>query len=434
MKRNLLLLIFLLAQNPLFSQSVLTSWIMNAGEYASYWQNTNGSPTNPTFVFYTSTALANVTQVCYNSNYVWTKSEGMTTNMGQFLNPGAPSAQGYTYRFPRTQTVPSTKTISPKVGSIGLLTNGVPVYGLSNARYYNGSGNNGNGVGTWNVEVYLAEGFVLDATLGAHPQQQGAYHSHAKPYRLYSSTSSTVHSPIVGWAFDGYPIYGPYGYSSPLNASSAVTRMKTGYSLRNITTRTSLPYGVSLTAANYGPAVSTTYPLGTYIEDYEWLASNGGDLDKYNGRYCVTPEFPGGTYAYFVTIDASGTPQFPYYIGVEYYGAPETDDITMGTTITIPSTGTSCFTSTLGTQEETIKADNIYSYPNPSNGVFNLRLPQITGNSEIEVYSMSGQKIFSKSISDNETQIDISDKARNGIFLLKVINNGKQYTVKLMLK
>jgi hypothetical protein len=427
-------MIFLLAQNSVFSQSILSSWIMNAGEYASYWQNTNGSPTNPTFVFYTSTSLANVTQVCYNSSYVWTKSEGMTTNMGQFLNPGAPSAQGYTYRFPRNPTVPTTKTISPKVGSIGLLTNGVPVYGLSNARYYNGSGNNGMGVGTWNAEVYLAEGFVLDATLGAHPQQQGAYHSHAKPYRLYSTTSSSVHSPIIGWAFDGYPIYGPYGYSTPLNASSAITRMKTGYSLRNITTRTSLPYGVSLTSANYGPAVSTTYPLGTYIEDYEWLAANGGDLDKYNGRYCVTPEFPGGTYAYFVTINASGTPQFPYYIGIEYYGAPETDDITMGATITVP-TGTSCFTSALNTNEsEPLKTENVYTYPNPSSGIFNLKLPEITGKSEIEVYSVTGQKIFSKSVTGNETQIDISDKAKNGIFILKVLNEGKQYTAKLMLK
>jgi hypothetical protein len=434
MNRYLFLMIFLLAHNSVFSQSILSSWIMNAGEYASYWQNTNGSPTSPTFVFYTSTSLANVTQVCYNSSYVWTKSEGMTTNMGQFLNPGAPSAQGYTYRFPRNPTVPTTKTISPKVGSIGLLTNGVPVYGLSNARYYNGSGNNGMGVGTWNAEVYLAEGFVLDATLGAHPQQQGAYHSHAKPYRLYSTTSTSVHSPIIGWAFDGYPIYGPYGYTTPLNASSGITRMKTGYSLRNITTRTSLPYGVSLTSANYGPAVSTTYPLGTYIEDYEWLASNGGDLDKYNGRYCVTPEFPGGTYAYFVTINASGTPQFPYYIGIEYYGAPETDDITMGATITVPA-GTSCFTSALNTIEsEPLKTENVYTYPNPSNGIFNLKLPEITGKSEIEVYSVTGQKIFSESVTGNETQIDISDKAKNGIFILKVLNEGKQYTAKLMLK
>ena len=433
MKRMLFILSLLLLQNTTHAQSILSSWTMNAGEYASYWQNTNGSPTSPSFVFYTSTALANVKNVCYNDTYVWTQSEGMTTNMGQFLNPGAPSAQGYTYRFPRTPTVPIIKTISPKTGSIGLLTNGVPVFGLSNAHYYNGSSNNGMGTGTWNVEVYLAEGFVLDATLGAHPQQQGAYHSHAKPYRLYSDFASTVHSPIVGWAFDGYPIYGPYGYSNPLDATSAVTRMKTGYSLRNITTRTSLPYGVSLTTSQYGPAVNTTYPLGTYIEDYNWLATNGGDLDKYNGRFCVTPEFPGGTYAYFVTVNASGTPQFPYYIGIEYYGAPQADDITMGTTISIPTIGTSCFTTTLGV-ENVVKNEVVYSYPNPSNGIFNIVLPNLSGESKIEIYTIQGSKIFEKITNSTETQIDLSNNQKNQLLLLKVTNNGNLYTTKLLFK
>ena len=27
-----------------------------------------------------------------------------------------------------------------------------------------------------------------------------------------------------------------------------------------------------------------------------------GDLDEHNGRYCVTPDFPNGVYAYFATI------------------------------------------------------------------------------------------------------------------------------------
>ena len=432
MKKLLFILGIILFQNSITAQAGLTSWKMNAGEFASYWQNTNGSPTNPSFVFYTSTALANIKKVCYNDTYVWTQSEGMTTEMGQFLNPGAPTAQGYTFRFPRTPTVPTIKTISPKQGSIGLLTNGVPVYGLSNARYYNGTNNNGMGTGTWNVEVYLAEGFVLDATLGAHPQQQGAYHSHAKPYRLYSDTPATQHSPIIGWAFDGYPIYGPYGYSSTMDASSTVVRMKTGYSLRNISTRTTLPYGVALTVSQYGPAVSSTYPLGTYIEDYNWLASNGGDLDKYNGRFCVTPEFPAGTYAYFVTVNASGTPQFPYYIGIEYYGAPESDDLLPNPNITIPTTETTCFTTSLGV-EDVVKNETIYSYPNPSKGVFNLVLPDLSGASKIEIFTSIGSKLFEKATSQDQTEIDLSNVQKNQLLILKVTNNGNHYITKLTL-
>ncbi len=397
--RKVIFLLTLLTSIFANAQAMLTSWTMNAGQYASYWQNSNGSPTSPSFVFHTSTTLADVKQVCYNDTYVWVKSDGMTDNMGQFLNPGAPSAQNYTYRFPRNPTVPNTIITSPLGGSIGLLTDGV---------------------------------FVLDATLGAHPQQQGAYHSHAKPYRLYSTTATTEHSPIVGYAFDGNPVYGPYGYSNPTDATSTVTRMKSGYSLRNTTTRTTLPYGVALTAADYGPAVNSTYPLGTYVEDYEWLVANGGDLDKYNGRFCVTPEYPSGTYAYFVTINAAGTPQFPYYIGTQYYGTPETDDITMGATITIPSTGTACFTSQLGTNEF-IKPQNVATYPNPSYGIFNLILPDLSGNALVEIYTITGQMVFSNTTAANTTQIDLSNKAKPGIFILKVTNAGKEYTTKIML-
>ncbi len=41
---------------------------------------------------------------------------------------------------------------------------------------------------------------------------------------------------------------------------------------------------------------------GTFIQDYEY-AAGAGDLDECNGRECKTPEFPGGTYAYFLTKD-----------------------------------------------------------------------------------------------------------------------------------
>ncbi|MBC7425471.1 MAG: YHYH protein [Bacteroidia bacterium] len=432
MKKIFILLTGILALNAK-AQPIISKWKMNNnGELASYWQNTNGSPNNPTFVFNTSTSLADVTKVCYDTSYVWIKSEGMTVNMGKFLNPGAPSAQNYTFRLPRKPTVPVTKTTSPLVGAIGILINGVPIYGLSNAHYYNGSGNNGMGVGTWNVEVYLSEGFVLDTTLGAHPQQQGAYHTHAKPYRLFSSTASNVHSPLIGFAFDGNPVYGPYGYSVATDNLSTVSRMKTGFTLRNITTRTSLPDGTALTAANYGPAVNSTYPLGTYSEDYEWLLSNGGDLDIYNGRFCVTPEYPSGTYAYFVTINASGTPEYPYIIGPQYYGAPESDNIIKGKVITVPA-GTTCFTSYSTSVLQTENKSQILTYPNPSSGVFNISLPDITGEAEVVIYDATGKVVYDNKTNSGFITVDLRGQSLKGIFILKVIDAGKIYTTKMVM-
>jgi YHYH protein/Secretion system C-terminal sorting domain len=327
------------------AQAVMTKWAFNVnGQKATYYANTNFGSGSPVYVYTTSPDSADILKVCYNSTYTYVSSDGLTINMGQYLNPGYCYAQNYIHRFPRTPTVPSTKTIAPKTGAIGLLNNGIPIYGLGDSKSWNGSTNSNMGSGIWNVEVYKSEGFTLDTAFAAHPQQQSAYHTHASPYRLYKNVASSTHSPLIGFAFDGNPVYGPYGYSTAMDATSAVTRMKTGYSLRSITVRNKLPYNV--TPSQNGPAVNATYPIGTYCEDYEWLSTNGGHLDKYNGRTCVTPEYPSGTYAYFVTISSAGVPQFPYIIGIEYYGAPDTGNFTTAgatsNSVTIPSTGVTC--------------------------------------------------------------------------------------------
>ena len=135
------------------------------------------------------------------------------------------------------------------------------------------------------------EGISFDNCLG-HPAPNGEYHLHVNPTCLYDDTDSTVHSPIIGYAFDGFPIYGAYGFSNT-NGTGATRTMLTSYRKRNITTRTTLPDGTVLPANQYGPAVSTQYPLGAYIEDYEFVPGLG-DLDEYNGRFCVTPEYPSG--------------------------------------------------------------------------------------------------------------------------------------------
>lgn len=127
---------------------------------------------------------------------------------------------------------------------------------------------------------------------------------------LYQESLTPNHSPIIGFAYDGNPIYGPYGYSNPLDASSQVTRLNSGYQLK--------------TSRLNGPSV-INYPLGTFIDDYEWIPSINSEkteLDVNNGRFCVTPDYPKGTYAYFTTIDSNGNPAFPYILGNNFYSLP----------------------------------------------------------------------------------------------------------------
>ncbi|HEY3841350.1 MAG TPA: YHYH protein [Bryobacteraceae bacterium] len=204
-----------------------------------------------------------------------------------------------------------------------------------------------SGDGIWRRNAYYGELITFDACVG-HQPGNGMYHYHANPLCLRGQLNDNVvaartsrngvtyselqsgwhHSPILGWALDGYPVYGPYGYSNPMDTSSPIKRIRSGFQLRKITQRISLPAwslpnhaGISqnLNASQYGPDVSITFPLGRYVEDYDW-ASSAGDLDQYNGRFTVTPEFPNGTYAYYVTIDDTGTPAFPFIIAGQYYG------------------------------------------------------------------------------------------------------------------
>jgi hypothetical protein len=126
----------------------------------------------------------------------------------------------------------------------------------------------------------------------------------------FQQTNTITHSPILGYAYDGNPIYGPYGYSDPTNSESSITRLSSGYLLKG--------------SRIDGPSTSE-YPLGSLIDDYEWVPSiNSGktELDQNNGRFCVTPDYPNGIYAYFVTINSSNTPVFPYILGENFYSLP----------------------------------------------------------------------------------------------------------------
>jgi len=119
--------------------------------------------------------------------------------------------------------------------------------------------------------------------------------------------AAPIHSPIIGWAYDGNPIYGPFGYQDPEDILSVSKRLVSGYT-KNLTNVENRPSGSFIGDA------------GFFVEDYKF--TNSGDLDEYNGRYCVTPEFPNGVYAYFSTsvedLEGNEVGSFPYFIGDRY--------------------------------------------------------------------------------------------------------------------
>jgi len=362
------------------------SWFTTyAGKYARIYTS-DVNKTNGTAVTTWSTGgttqanpvYCGVQEIYSSSNYVYIRSSGLGSHvMGPwYLNtnhtiafPNYPTNEHVLYKIPRNPTNPPTKTAN-NGGAIGYFVDGVAMFNSWDAYTYNStSGTEAqNTNGYWNRDAYVNAGASFDQN-NAH-QAGGQHHYHVNPPALryllgdhvdfnltnkaYTESTSmpTKHSPILGWVADGYPIYGPYGYSVTNDASSGVRRMISGYVLRNgqygsqnlanaAVNRADLPqwavrlYGLLSSNSAAGPAVSTTYPLGRYMEDYDWLGDlgvgrgpNTYDLDEYNGRWCVTPEFPGGTYAYFVCISSNGTPVFPYNIGRGYYGSPTAGNVT----------------------------------------------------------------------------------------------------------
>ena len=111
----------------------------------------------------------------------------------------------------------------------------------------------------------------------------------------------TNHSSIIGWAYDGNPIYGPFGYSDPNSINSPLKLISSSYK-KNIDNVVNRPSG---------------FKAGYFINDFVYDGS--GDLDIHNGRFCKTPEFPNGVYAYFATaeVDINGklVGAYPYVVG-----------------------------------------------------------------------------------------------------------------------
>ncbi len=356
---------WLTAYSGKYARVYLTDADRLSGNAVSTWSRGSISQTLP--------AYCGVYEASSSATWSYVRTTGLGSHtMGPWYGDVAhstlfmnvPKSSATLYRIPRTPSVAATKTLTG-LGPIGVFVDGVIMFDSRDAfAYVNSTGLEANpGDGIWNRDAYVNESVTFDPAL-AHQPGSGQYHYHAnaialrallgdhvnfnpatKTYAEATNTPATTHSPILGWVRDGYPVYGPYGYAVSNNAASGVRRMISGFTPRNInltsvSNRTTLPAwagraqnrSTTLAANQYGPVVSVnamanlSRPFGRYLEDNDFLGDLGFtqgahfDLDEFNGRWCVTPEFPGGTYAYFTAITSNGAPAFPYNIGRQFYG------------------------------------------------------------------------------------------------------------------
>ncbi len=452
------------------AQPILTSWFTknstvlarvietNAAPPATTWPSGSVVNNNTGGAAQTLPAYSDVQRIRCTATDVYLNANGLASyTMGPwYVNSGGlfgffPLARDYQVRITRSPAIAMTKTRHPG-GMIGMMVNGVAIYDLGDAFSFHQTANDpsvtgtdqmgANGDGWWSRDALAVEVVTFDPGFAHQPGNNGQYHYHAEPkalrYQLGDNVTATYdpvkklytytetdpggtvtplhHSPLLGWCYDGYPIYGPYGYSDAMNAASAMTRMRTGFVLRNgangtqdlrVTGRITLAkwaaatfgvanpgntnpvplaatqYGPDTTYQTMGPGGTTTYTPGRYAGDYDYLGDLGQtqgatfDLDQYNGRNCVTPEFPGGTYAYFVTIDASGNTAFPHMLGKQYYGTSNGGNAT-----TVPAGASELFNGGPNLQE-------VMGMPsaNPRNGNITLRWSSVEGGAYLLEFS-----------------------------------------------
>ena len=200
-------------------------------------------------------------------------------NVGSFPN-GSVTAQNNVYAVDATPTKGSTKYITLGT-SFGVAVNGVTFDPLA-VEFYERGGQD------WNyVALNGAIRLGLDTQTG-HIQGGGEYHYHGIAQSLLSSLgySSSSHSPLIGYAADGFPIYALSGQGGQSMTSSY--RLKSG----------ARPGGSNAPGGTYD---------GTFHADYVYV-SGAGNLDECNGAMTVSAEYPSGTYAYFLSEDYPVTP------------------------------------------------------------------------------------------------------------------------------
>jgi hypothetical protein len=236
--------------------------------------------------------------------------------------------------------------------------------------------------------------------------------------------NSTQHSPLLGFAYDGFPIYGAYAYANT-NGTGAISRMKSSYQLRTNTTRTNGP------AINQVVGTQTLFN-GYFREDYEYVAHPGDAtyLDANNGRICNTPEYPislypNGIYCYFTTVDANHNSAYPYVVGPNFYGNVVT------TTVTSLPAGTTTY---LANDSFNFNDDKIIIAPNPAKDFIAIQLQMAENNLKVELIDELGKVVKTSEILQGSTlSIIETETVYNGLYFLRISSDKESKTFKVII-
>lgn len=271
------------------TNAIFTSTDANCAAYVNAYKS-NVLDVNNSTVFVGDLQIQVVANKCvFNTNAI----PNHDFNDGSQAFPNDVSEQNNIFEITTTPSFANNVTeLSLQVDN-AILLNGVKVDILAAGCFGVGNGKVGcNDMSQpWRYDpMSPLAGFNVDSH-NAHAQPDGTYHYHGTPNAFYHAHNTGSPSPVIGFAADGFPIFGPY-----FDNNGTVRKALPSYQLRNGSrpTDSSSPGGV--------------YD-GTFRDDYEYVA-NSGDLDECNG---MTID---GVYGYFISDS------YPYVLAC-FKGTPD---------------------------------------------------------------------------------------------------------------
>ena len=435
----------LMSFTSMFAQTnpAITSWLQNTTTTGSYYMSGNSTTIS-------NNILVNCQMVEYSTNNVFIHTKGIPSYpTGPFLdgNPSQAEDQDAIFKFPLNPTQNSGTPTATTMGNIGVFINGVALFDYRDGVAWNPATNSlcggpGNppcpgGPGAtmgWNRDAILAEMSGFDCSKG-HPAM-GNYHHHQNPSafdldlnvvsticNLYDADGlyaidSTQHSPLIGFAYDGFPIYGAYGYVNT-DGTGGIVRIKSSYQLKTTRGTGNVPS-------------ETSWPLGTFREDYEYVnhSSQSDYLDEHNGRFCVTPEYPNGIYCYFTTVDSNWNSAYPYAVGPTFYG------VYQDRKVNLVDENTTVYDATLSTVESDLENKNIKIFPNPTSDFIAIQIGGLNNQGLcIKLFDIQGKLLRESKINKGQTisYFDIQT-VYSGTYIIELSANGFSTSRKIIIE
>jgi arylsulfatase A-like enzyme len=280
-------------ESPLdITNAIFTSVSANCQDYVeSYTSTVQDLRSNEVFMGDLSITVINGKCV-FNTNAI--PNHDFNDGFADFAN--AVSAQDDMFEVTTTPSFTEQATPLSLTVNNAILLNGVKVDLLAGGCYNVGNGKTGcNGDDTpWRYNpIAPNSGYRVD-NHNAHAQPDGTYHYHGSPYAMFADDNA-VASPVIGFAADGFPIFGSYFEN---NDSGIIRKALSSYQVK----AGARPTGDEVPPGDYD---------GTYRDDHEYI-ENSGDLDECNGMtingiygYYVSDGYPYVMNCFKGTVDAS---------------------------------------------------------------------------------------------------------------------------------